>query len=66
MADFCWECVKELGVPPEKNDFKGIVPPGETAQVLCEGCGVICVDHLGKRTGKLIEPEEKADADSQV
>jgi hypothetical protein len=50
MADFCWKCLAEELFPeaPERNDFHGIVEEGETARVLCEGCGFIEVDHEGK------------------
>lgn len=54
MADFCWQCTKDvLGVEPEKNDLKGLSTPEDTAKglypvVLCEGCGSIQVDHEGK------------------
>ena len=49
MADFCWDCVKSLGVHPEKNDLRDLCDKGDVAQVLCEGCGFIYVDHLGKK-----------------
>lgn len=51
MADFCWQCLEEGIYPehPEKNDFYGFAPQGWVAKVLCEGCGVIYVDHEGKR-----------------
>tara|TARA_B100000745_G_scaffold289744_1_gene228087 strand:+ start:441 stop:605 length:165 start_codon:yes stop_codon:yes gene_type:complete len=50
MADFCYGCAKDvLGVNPEWNDFNDIVDEGEMLSVLCEGCGIIWVDHEGKR-----------------
>lgn len=57
VADFCYECTEELfGQQYAKNnDMAGIVSReeyeqhGMTAKVLCEDCGVIEVDHRGKR-----------------
>jgi hypothetical protein len=56
MADFCLDCTIELFGKnyAEKNDFRGIiskevVDDGYLASVLCEGCGFIMVDNLGKR-----------------
>ena len=34
------------------GDMKGICKEGEFVEVLCEECGPIWVDHLGKRVGK--------------
>lgn len=50
MADFCWDCLADELFPeaPERNDFHGLCEPGETVTVLCEGHGVIQVDHEGK------------------
>ena len=52
MADFCLECAKELF--GGKSDFDGIISENQSREgfmqpVLCEGCGYICVDHLGKK-----------------
>ena len=57
MADFCYDCTEELfGQQYAKdNDMASIVSREEyeqhgiTAKVLCEGCGFIEVDHIGKR-----------------
>jgi hypothetical protein len=50
VADFCYDCARDhLGIEPELNDMKNLVPEGEFAEVLCEGCGWIIVDHNGKR-----------------
>ena len=57
MADFCYDCTEELfGQQYAKNnDMAGIVSReeheqhGMTAKVLCEGCGLIEVDHRGRR-----------------
>ena len=35
--------------PPEGNDLKGLVEPGQTFLGLCEGCGYGEFDHNGKR-----------------
>lgn len=48
MADFCLDCnIKINGV--EVSDFEGLCEPGETVEVLCEGCGYIKVDHTGEK-----------------
>ena len=56
MADFCWECTEEhFGQKyASKNDFANLISKEEfekdvVAHVLCEGCGFIEVNHLGKR-----------------
>lgn len=52
MADFCWQCCdKVLGIPSEKNDLRGLCKEGEVASAICEGCGFVFVDHLGKCQG---------------
>ena len=62
MADFCLECTEYLfGEHP--SDFHGCISEGEfedgfLVSVLCEGCGQIWVDHLGRRVEM---PEEKDD-----
>lgn len=50
MADFCWRCLAGGIFPeaPERNDFFGFAAEGQLADVLCEGCGPITVDHEGK------------------
>jgi len=56
MADFCYDCCVELfdgdGIEAEQNDFFGLITKQESdkgwyARVLCEGCGIIFVDHRG-------------------
>jgi hypothetical protein len=48
-ADFCLDCNKEI-FSLDFSDFEGMCLPGETIQVLCEGCGgMITVDHEGKK-----------------
>ena len=54
MADFCLGCTKELFGEKVKSDFDGILSEDQFKEgfmqpVLCEGCGYICVDHLGKK-----------------
>ena len=57
MADFCYECTAELfgSNYAKKNDFANLVSleehvqHGLVAHVLCESCGEIEVDHLGRR-----------------
>lgn len=51
MAQFCWDCLAEEIFPeaPERNDFAGLCAEGEMVSVLCEGHGVIWVDHQGRR-----------------
>lgn len=68
---------------PDYSDFSGITTAGNTAvgvyaDVICEGCGFISVDHTGKRVGvdcveghdrastvRLEEFEEKLEAAAQ-
>ena len=58
MADFCLQCANELfgsEDAPVKSDFHGILSKedfykGFLQPVLCEGCGYIYVDPLGKRS----------------
>lgn len=34
MADFCWDCWRDLfGTAPERNDFRGLCEPGEVVAV---------------------------------
>lgn len=52
MADFCLQCT-EVMFPGSENDLSGLSTPEDTANglycvVLCEGCGAIQVDHLGR------------------
>ena len=57
MADFCLQCANELfgsDDAPVKSDFHGLLSKedfykGYVLPVLCEGCGIIDVDPLGKR-----------------
>ena len=59
MADFCRQCsVSVLGIPDEEyyNDLSGLSTAEDTAkglfaEVICEGCGFIQVDHTGKCIG---------------
>ena len=52
MADFCTQCsVEHFG--KDHGDFEGISTESDTkkglfANVLCEGCGAIQVDHTGR------------------
>ena len=64
MANFCYDCTKDiLGVDPTWNDFAGWLgvdgqPPEDGLwKVLCEGCGVIVVDHEGKKASEGLEDE---------
>lgn len=57
MADFCWYCIQDFGISPEENDLKGLSKFGDTMAglypvVICEGCGYIQVDHLGRCISK--------------
>lgn len=57
MADFCLQCANEMfGTEddPVKSDFHKLLSEAEHKEgyalpVLCEGCGPIYVDHLGRR-----------------
>ena len=53
MADFCKQCCEYYFGKDIKNDFYGIQPKAFTKKglytvVLCEGCGIIQVNHTGK------------------
>ena len=52
MADFCMQC-SEDHFGEDFGDMRNISKPNDTsrglyAEVLCEGCGPIQVDHLGR------------------
>jgi hypothetical protein len=62
MADFCKECNKEM-FDINTSDFAGITALKQTkkglyAEVLCESCGFIHVDHEGKKIDVIMTPEE--------
>lgn len=63
MADFCRQCTQQrMGV--DYSDFEGITTQKDTdnqryARVLCEGCGIILVDHTGSRVGSYIADFDK-------
>jgi len=64
VANFCYDCTKDiLGVDPTWNDFArwegvdGQIPEDGFWKVLCEGCGVIVVDHEGKKVSEGFEDE---------
>ena len=58
MADFCLQCANDLfgsSDDPVKSDFHGLLSKedfynGYLLPVLCEGCGYIHVDPLGRRS----------------
>ena len=45
MSEFCLQCAKKHHTP---NGFIGECKAGYFATVICEGCGVIQVNHLGE------------------
>lgn len=52
MADFCTQCAIEI-FGEDVGDLADLSTPAETADgffpyAICEGCGVIQVDHTGK------------------
>lgn len=62
MADFCKDCCAELfGGKPEEwaGGFGGIAPEGETISDICEGCGIVVVDHNGDVVRRLEQKEMK-------
>lgn len=61
MAEFCWDCTRDkMRVDPILNDFKDLVEPGHIAQVICEGCGFITINHAGRRiSDPLPDPERE-------
>jgi len=48
MADFCQQCSEEL-FGADGKDLAELCDTGSMAEVLCEGCGLITVDHQGRR-----------------
>jgi hypothetical protein len=48
MADFCQDCCLDY-FGKDTRDLAGLCAENEEALVLCEHCGVIIVDHNGKR-----------------
>lgn len=60
MANFCYDCSIDMFGDEVTNDFAGLVDKdlvkkGYALPVLCEGCGDIMVDHLGKKVGTIDE-----------
>jgi hypothetical protein len=60
MADFCHECSIEI-FGEDFGDLAGLVTEqqvvqGLRAEVLCEGCGPILVDHRGVCQGDCMNP----------
>jgi hypothetical protein len=49
MADFCYDCFERLFGDGTNNDMRELCADDEYIMVLCEGCGVIWVDHIGGR-----------------
>jgi hypothetical protein len=47
MADFCKQCSLEI-FGEDFKDMAGMAPEGQSASVLCEGCGGTQVNHLGE------------------
>ena len=45
MAEFCAQCAKQYGM---SNGFINECKPNYLATVICEGCGVIQVNHKGE------------------
>ncbi len=61
MADFCRQCSADQGFDGE--DLAGITTKDDEAQglaavVICEGCGVVQVDHEGNCLGGCLEKHE--------
>ena len=51
MADFCKQCSVML-FGEDFHDLADLCPEGMFATVICEGCGVIQVDHTGACVSK--------------
>jgi hypothetical protein len=60
MAEFCKECNKEL-FDIDVSDFEGLCKEDEECNALCEECGPIQVNHLGKRISEKLTKQEFAD-----
>lgn len=45
MAEYCAQCAKQYGM---SNGFTNECKPDSLATVVCEGCGVIQVNHKGE------------------
>ena len=63
MADFCQYCSKVL-FGEDCGDLKGLTTPEDTqngvkAAAICEGCGFVTVDHLGRCTCHTEEEHNK-------
>lgn len=48
MSSFCGAC-SEFMFGRDFGDFAGLCEPGEYVKVLCEDCGIVLVDHTGRR-----------------
>jgi len=62
MAEFCLECTQDLFGEELPSDFEGLLSEEEFKEgllmsVLCEGCGGIWVDHVGRK----VEMEKEDD-----
>jgi hypothetical protein len=72
MADFCWDCVQELGVEAVRNDLnhtasnplrRGILSERrERLLAICEGCGPGTFDPEGHRLDEAQERQPGGDA----
>ena len=47
MIEFCSQCAIEI-FGDDNRELAGLCGEGYMAAVLCEGCGMIWVDHTGK------------------
>ena len=45
MAEYCAQCAKDHNM---ENGMAGLCKPGELVLEVCEGCGVIQVNHKGE------------------
>jgi hypothetical protein len=48
VSEFCQQCSIDI-FGEDFGELANLCKEGETARVLCEDCGIIVVDHTGKR-----------------
>jgi hypothetical protein len=61
MADFCQKCSIKM-FHQDYRELAGLCQVGEVASAICENCGLITVDHNGKRVFWTDQPARPSDA----
>ena len=57
MSDFCKTCSEEM-FKQDYGDLSNLCKEGECAEVLCENCGWIFVNHLGEKVPDVQDPND--------